>query len=65
MVNAFLRAKRLERSTVPHHPELAVAASAMVLHGFLLGRASVILLNMSFSCVFEARSGFRGLDCRT
>jgi hypothetical protein len=34
MVNAFLRAKGLERSAVPHHPELAVAVSAMVLHGF-------------------------------
>jgi hypothetical protein len=51
MVNAFLRAKGLERSAVTHHPELAVAVSAMVLHGFLLGRASVILFNMLFSSV--------------
>jgi hypothetical protein len=35
MVDAFLRAKSLERSAVSHHPELAVAVGAMVLHGFL------------------------------
>ena len=35
LFNAFLRAKTLERSTVPHQPELAVAVRAMVLHSFL------------------------------
>jgi hypothetical protein len=40
MVDALLRAKGLERPAMPHHPELAVAVSAMVLHGFFLGVAS-------------------------
>ena len=35
LFNTFLRAKTLERSTVPHQPELAVAVGAVVLHGFL------------------------------
>src|SRR5260370_41858291 len=34
LFNAFLRAKTLERATVPHQPELAVAVGAVVLHTF-------------------------------
>jgi hypothetical protein len=37
MVDAFLRAKGLERSAMPHHPELAAAVGAMILHGLLPG----------------------------
>jgi hypothetical protein len=37
MVDAFLRAESLERPAVAHHPELAVAVSAMILHAFFLG----------------------------
>ena len=35
LFNAFLRAKTLERSTVPHQAELAMAVSAMILHSLL------------------------------
>src|SRR5262249_7364423 len=35
LINAFLRAKAFERSTVPHQAEFAVAVRAVVLHGFL------------------------------
>src|SRR5262249_57342762 len=35
LINALLRAKAFERSTVPHQAELAVAVRAVVLHGFL------------------------------
>jgi hypothetical protein len=65
MVNAFLRAKGLERSAVPHHPELAVAVSAMVLHDFLPGHSECDLAQHVILLRVEARSGFRGLDCKT
>ena len=35
LFNTLLRTKTLERSTVPHQPELAVAVGAVVLHSFL------------------------------
>ena len=34
LFHAFLRAKTLERATVPHQPELGVAVCAVVLHTF-------------------------------
>jgi hypothetical protein len=40
MFDASLRAKDLERSAMPHHPEFAAAAGAMIVHGFLSGERS-------------------------
>jgi hypothetical protein len=34
VIDAFLRAKGLECPTMPHHPEFAAAARAMIFHGF-------------------------------
>jgi hypothetical protein len=56
MVSAFLGAKGLERSAVPHHPELAVAVSAMVLHGFFPGQSECVLAQHVILVRVEATS---------
>jgi hypothetical protein len=35
VIHALLRTKAFEPSTLPHKSELAIAVSAMVIHGFL------------------------------
>jgi hypothetical protein len=38
VINAFLRTKALERSTVPHQAELPMAVSAVIFHNVLSNR---------------------------